>query len=57
MIHGPCGDINPHYPYMCKGRCSKHYPKKFVLETSIDKSDFAIYQRRDNGSYVRKKRK
>lgn len=27
MLHGPCGDINPHRECMKKGQCSKKYPK------------------------------
>lgn len=44
MIYSPCVDINSLSPYICDGCCSKYYPKKFLRETGIDKSDFAVYK-------------
>ena len=44
MIHGPCGD-------WCKidGKCSKHYPKTFQEETTLNDNGYPIYRRRNNG--------
>ncbi|XP_028086979.1 uncharacterized protein LOC114287735 [Camellia sinensis] len=47
MIHGPYGNANPNAPCMVNRKCSKHYPKNFCSETSIDENGFAIYRRRD----------
>lgn len=52
MIHGPCGPINPNSPCMVNGRCSKHYPKRFYLETTIGENGYVIYRRRNNGRVV-----
>ncbi|XP_050212521.1 uncharacterized protein LOC126664257 [Mercurialis annua] len=54
MIHGPCGVLNEKSPCMRKGKCSKHFPKKFRDETYMDEKGFGIYKRRDNGMYVEK---
>ena len=42
MLHSPCGDINPHSPYISNVRNSppkftKHYSCNFLEETSIQK--------------------
>lgn len=34
--------------------CSKHYPKSFQDETSIDAQGFAIYRHRNDGRYITK---
>nr|XP_045088159.1 uncharacterized protein LOC120970143 isoform X2 [Aegilops tauschii subsp. strangulata] len=54
MMHGPCGQ--PHYksPCMINGKCSKHFPKMFCEETSIDEEGFPIYRRRNDGRIVEK---
>ncbi|XP_047087140.1 uncharacterized protein LOC124698742 [Lolium rigidum] len=54
MMHGPCGTMNDKCPCMKKGSCSKHYPKPFNNETSIDQQGFPIYRRRDDGRYIYK---
>ena len=52
MVHGPCGTYNPHSPCMKDGICSKHYPKEFNEETTVDGMGFPVYRRPDNGRYV-----
>ncbi len=46
MIHGPCGALNPNAPCMVNGRCSKGYPKAFVLETIMSENGQPKYRRR-----------
>lgn len=54
MMHGPCGNVNPAALCMKNGTCSKHFPKKFCANTTVDESGFPIYKRRDDGSFVLK---
>ncbi|CAH9078837.1 unnamed protein product [Cuscuta epithymum] len=54
MIHGPCGQMNMSSPCMDKGHCTKHFPKKFSQRTTIDKSGYPKYRRRNNGRSVEK---
>jgi hypothetical protein len=54
MMHGPCGQANHKSPCMINGKCSKHFPKKFCEETSIDEEGFPVYRRRDDGKTVQK---
>ncbi|KAG5553887.1 hypothetical protein RHGRI_011678 [Rhododendron griersonianum] len=49
MIHGPCGDGNLFAPRMVNGKCSKHYPKKFSEQTTVDENGFVIYRQRNFG--------
>ena len=44
MIHGPCGSW-----CMENGKCSKHYPKPFQPETTMDENGYPQYRRRDTG--------
>jgi len=47
MIHGPCGDW-----CVVNGKCSKHFPKSFHEETTMDENGYPQYRRRDtNISY------
>ncbi|XP_031131886.1 uncharacterized protein LOC116033274 [Ipomoea triloba] len=54
MIHGPCGLVNKKSPCMIQGRCSKHFPKKFVESSVFDCNGYPIYRRRDDGNTVLK---
>ena len=54
MMHGPCGDLDPKYPCMKDGKCSKRFPKSFQDTTTFDEDGFPIYQRRDTGIKARK---
>lgn len=40
---------------MTKGKCKKHFPKKFVNETTVDEEGYLVYRKRDTGAYVEKK--
>ena len=44
MIHGSCGS-------WCfnEGKCSKHYPKPFRPENTIDENGYPYYRRRETG--------
>ncbi|XP_031252702.1 uncharacterized protein LOC116110618 [Pistacia vera] len=55
MIHNLCGDVNKNSPCMEKGRCKKHFPKKFVNETSMDDNRYPMYGRWNNRAFVEKK--
>ncbi|XP_075096423.1 uncharacterized protein LOC107797244 [Nicotiana tabacum] len=39
---------------MRNGRCTKHFPKKFVENTTIDEDGYPVYKRRDNGRTIQK---
>ncbi|XP_019159056.1 PREDICTED: uncharacterized protein LOC109155840 [Ipomoea nil] len=54
MIHGPCGHLRKNSPCMVNGRCSKHFPKKFVDSSNFDQDGYPIYRRRDDGRFVKK---
>ncbi|CAN1787491.1 ATP-dependent DNA helicase pif1 [Linum perenne] len=52
MIHGPCGSLNPTSSCTVEGKCTKHFPKKYCSQTTIDEDGFPRYRRRENGSFV-----
>ena len=54
MIHGPCGPQNPTCPCMKDGKCSKHFPKPYHEETSVNSDGFALYIRHQNNLYIEK---
>ncbi|XP_075097192.1 uncharacterized protein LOC107807403 [Nicotiana tabacum] len=54
MMHGPCGSARKSSPCMHNGRCTKHFPKKFVENTTIDEDGYPVYKRRDNGRTIQK---
>ncbi|CAN1769842.1 hypothetical protein LINPERHAP1_LOCUS11421 [Linum perenne] len=54
MLHGPCGHLFPNSPCMVTEKCTKHYPKKFNPETTIDEDGFPRYRRRENGRTIEK---
>ena len=56
MIHGPCGPQNTGSPCISNGKCTKHFPKRFVNQTIIDADGYPVYRRRDNGVYIEKGR-
>ncbi|CAN1151782.1 ATP-dependent DNA helicase PIF1 [Linum perenne] len=55
MFHGPCGALGPNAPCTVKNKCTKHFPKQFNSETSIDEDGFPRYKRSDNEKYISKK--
>ena len=52
MVHGPCGSINSRAGCMIEKKCTKHFPKKFCSQTTVDEAGFPIYRRRNNGRFV-----
>lgn len=46
MIHGPCGQPNPHSPCMVDNNCSKRYPRPFLSEIITGNDGFPMYRRR-----------
>ncbi|CAH9123138.1 unnamed protein product, partial [Cuscuta epithymum] len=54
MMHGPCGPSRTNSPCMSNGRCTKHFPKKYNEETTIDDEGYPIYRRRDDGRTITK---
>nr|GEX34994.1 ATP-dependent DNA helicase PIF1-like [Tanacetum cinerariifolium] len=48
MLHGSCGVEAKHAPCTNEGKCSKHYPKKFLAETIINEDGYPVYRRRYN---------
>ncbi|XP_031099686.1 uncharacterized protein LOC116003886 [Ipomoea triloba] len=54
MLHGPCGVAKKTSPRMVNGRCSKHFPKKFVENSNFDADGYPIYRRRDDGKTITK---
>ncbi|KAJ1288125.1 hypothetical protein BS78_02G065900 [Paspalum vaginatum] len=54
MMHGPCGEANHKSPCMIDGKCSKHFPKLFSQETTIDEEGYPVYRRRDDSRTVEK---
>ncbi|CAN1127850.1 hypothetical protein LINPERPRIM_LOCUS29867, partial [Linum perenne] len=53
MFHGPCGSLKLDAPCTSrekdKYKCSKHFPKKFCSQTSIDEDGYPRYRRTENG--------
>ncbi|XP_075082583.1 uncharacterized protein LOC142161735 [Nicotiana tabacum] len=54
MMHGPCGSARKSSPCMQNGRCTKHFPKRFVDATTVDEEGYPVYRRRDNGRTIMK---
>ncbi|CAH9146259.1 unnamed protein product [Cuscuta epithymum] len=54
MMHGPCGPANKSAPCMDKNVCTKHFPKRFVEQTTIDEDGYPVYRRRNDGRRVTK---
>ncbi|XP_063909244.1 uncharacterized protein LOC135126934 [Zophobas morio] len=54
MIHGPCGEHNPHSPCMKNGKCTKKYPRQLLQDTQTGGDAYPLYRRRkpDDGGYT-----
>jgi hypothetical protein len=53
-MHGPCVPDLRNTPRLIDGKCTKHFPKPFCQQTTIDDDGYPIYRRRRNNSYVLK---
>ncbi|GKD57716.1 hypothetical protein Tco_1291103, partial [Tanacetum coccineum] len=54
MMQGPCEEDDATLVCMAVGKCTKHFPKKFTQQSSVDLAGYPVYKRRDNGRYVEK---
>ncbi|XP_019164426.1 PREDICTED: uncharacterized protein LOC109160603 [Ipomoea nil] len=54
MVHRPCVVSRSKSSCMVNGRCSKHFPKKFVDISSWDEDGNPIYRRWDDGRTILK---
>ncbi|CAH9120016.1 unnamed protein product, partial [Cuscuta epithymum] len=54
MMHGPCGRSVKSAPCMVDGKCTKHFPKEWCAETTVDDDGFPIYMRRHNDRRISK---
>nr|GEV40442.1 uncharacterized protein [Tanacetum cinerariifolium] len=48
MLHGPCGKDARNAACTNDGKCSKHFPKPFLVKTFLDEDGYPHYRRRDN---------
>uniref|UniRef100_A0A453BY95 Helitron helicase-like domain-containing protein n=1 Tax=Aegilops tauschii subsp. strangulata TaxID=200361 RepID=A0A453BY95_AEGTS len=54
MMHRPCGEAKQNSPCMVGHRCSKHFPKRYNVSTTIDEDGFPVYKRKDDGRQIKK---
>ncbi|XP_056848907.1 uncharacterized protein LOC130499037 [Raphanus sativus] len=54
MMHGPCGPAKKDNVCMVNGKCSKMFPKRLNIRTSIDANGFPAYMRRIDGRFIEK---
>ncbi|XP_074356564.1 uncharacterized protein LOC141696304 [Apium graveolens] len=55
MMHGPCGKDLYTSPCMVKGKCMRHFPKRFNGNTYFDDCGFPVYRERNTGRIINKK--
>ncbi|XP_074327785.1 uncharacterized protein LOC141665699 [Apium graveolens] len=55
MMHGPCGKDLYTTPCMVKGKCMRHFPKRFNGNTYFYDCGFPVYRRRNTGRVINKK--
>ena len=46
MMHGPCGDLDPHCVCMENGECKKNFPKSLQQQTEFNVNGYPLYRRR-----------
>ncbi|XP_015935715.1 uncharacterized protein LOC107461684 [Arachis duranensis] len=54
MMHGPCGSLKKDSPCMENGQCIRHFPKRFVDNTTVDGDGYPVYRHRDGGKTIKK---
>ncbi|XP_074347409.1 uncharacterized protein LOC141686263 [Apium graveolens] len=52
MIHGPCGQDYTYSPCMVKGKCMRHFPKRYNVNTCFDDCGFPGYRRRSTAARI-----
>ena len=57
MIHGPCGRMNMNSPCMKNGKCTKHFPKEYWLETQTGEDGYPKCRRRRTTLYHEEKKR
>ena len=61
MIHGPCGDLNPHCPCMNHpknpGKCAKGFPFPHCDHTIVDSDGYPVYKRPFHGPVIEQLRR
>ena len=53
MIHGSCGNLNLNSPCIIDGKCSRHYPNRFIKKYFFDDDHRPIYCRWDDGRVIK----
>ena len=46
MMHGPCGDLDPHCVCMENGECKQNFPKPLQQQTEFNVNGYPLYRRR-----------
>ena len=46
MMHGPCGELDPHCVCMENGECKKNFPKPLQQQTEVNVNGYPLYRRR-----------
>ncbi|XP_019160729.1 PREDICTED: uncharacterized protein LOC109157284 [Ipomoea nil] len=54
MMHGPCGVARSNSPCMVNGKCSKHFPKRYIDASHFDQDGYPLYRRRDDKRTIKK---
>ncbi|XP_019157524.1 PREDICTED: uncharacterized protein LOC109154109 [Ipomoea nil] len=54
MLHGPCGAARSKSPCMANGKCSKHFPKRYIDASHFDQDGYPLYRRRDDKRTIKK---
>ncbi|XP_019150680.1 PREDICTED: uncharacterized protein LOC109147533 [Ipomoea nil] len=54
MLHGPCGAARTKSPCMANGKCTKHFPKRYIDASHFDQDGYPLYRRRDDKRTIKK---